>query len=86
MQTNQSIINIAERAALVGLSLSALCLEAGVAYSTVRRWQLKRNSPTLRTIEKIYAQLDAVLARRERQVLTDLSARYTVSDEYDVSS
>lgn len=62
------------RADLLGLSLNALCAEAGVARITLQRWLADKVSPTHSTFVKVKRAVDGVLEGQERALLAHLIA------------
>lgn len=72
MNQEEIIANIEARAWDVGISISALCREAGVHPTTFSRWKKSERNPepislTWRSIEKIYAALAAAEAKSRRR-------------------
>ena len=76
MDQENLIADIEMRAFCAGISISALCREAGVHPTTFSRWEKSDRNPepislTLRSIKKIYAALavaEAKSRRRSRKV------------------
>lgn len=75
MQTLIRISAIRGKSEALGLSLFALCREAGVGYSKVWRWLNGRTrQPGLRDYDEVCTKLEAALAARlDRAIAAPLS-------------
>lgn len=69
------INRIAERADAIGVTLSALCLSAGVRPGAVHRW-MKGEGARIAVYDDRCTKLEAELDRRELALLADLAARH----------
>lgn len=72
MNQEEIIASIEARAWDVGISINALCRQAGVHPTTFSRWKKSDRNPepisvTLRSIEKIYDALAIVEAKSRRR-------------------
>lgn len=72
MDQENLIADIEMRAFCAGISISALCREAGVHPTTFSRWKKSDRNPepisvTLRSIKKIYDTLAAIEAKSRRR-------------------
>lgn len=72
MNQDSVIADIEARAWDVGISINALCRQAGVHPTTFSRWKRsERNpeplTPTFRTIRKLYDALSAIEAKGRRR-------------------
>lgn len=72
MNQEEIIASIEARAWEVGISINALCREAGVHPTTFSRWKKSDRNPepislTMRSIEKLYEALSAIEAKSRRR-------------------
>lgn len=73
----QHVIRIRElerRAKVVNLSLRSLCCQAGVTYSTVRRWERGATSPRVDTLDRAMAALEKALASQHQTIIHAISS------------
>lgn len=66
MQTFNPVELLKARADEAGITMSAICDEAGVAQSTPSRWKANPDSATLGTIKKLDEALSRIIAARQR--------------------
>lgn len=66
MQTFNPIDVLFARADDAGVTMSAICEEAGVAQSTPSRWKADPNSATLGTIRKLDEALSRIIIARQK--------------------
>jgi transcriptional regulator with XRE-family HTH domain len=66
MQTFNPIDLLTAKAKDAGVTMSAICEEAGVAQSTPSRWKADPDSATLGTIKKLDEALSRIIAARQR--------------------
>jgi len=71
MDQQEIIADIERRAAAAGVSISALCTEAGVHPTTFSRWKLSEKNPdpigaTIKTLSALTAELERLEAREEQ--------------------
>jgi transcriptional regulator with XRE-family HTH domain len=66
MQSFNPIEVLFARADDAGITMSAICEEAGVAQSTPSRWKADPNSATLGTIRKLDEALSRIIAARQK--------------------
>lgn len=65
MHTFDPVQRLRDRAKDHGVTMSAICEEAGVAQSTPSRWQADPDSATLGTIKKLDEALSRIIDSRK---------------------
>ena len=74
MQQVIRINAIRDRATALGVSIKALCGDAGVSYSAPYRWLAGRSEPGLLRYEAVCGALEGALRRREAKLRRVLEA------------
>ncbi|MGI4763455.1 MAG: hypothetical protein ACRYGP_00040 [Janthinobacterium lividum] len=64
MNTSNPVDDLVARATEAKVSMAAVCKRAGVAASTPSRWRGRLYEPTFKTLRRLEAALDSIIADR----------------------